>query len=78
MPLLSREGDFPNTQKQTQGVRQNEDTEEYIPNERTGQNFSKRAKWNRDKIRYQAYYFSNGHKDTHWTWGKSVGPQWNP
>lgn len=46
MPLLSREGDvidFPNTQKQTQGVRQNEDTEECIPNERTGQNFSKRV-----------------------------------
>ena len=39
-PLLSRTGDvsdFPNTQKQTERVRQNEETEEYVPNERTGQ-----------------------------------------
>ena len=33
-PLLSRSGDitdFPNTYKQTQNVKQNEETEEYIP-----------------------------------------------
>lgn len=30
-------------------VRQNEDTEEYVPNEVTGQNHSKRWKQNRDK-----------------------------
>ena len=39
MPLLSTAGDtadFPNTEKQTQRVRQNE-TEDYVPNERTGQ-----------------------------------------
>ena len=29
--------DIPNTEKQTQRVRQNEETEEYVPNERTGQ-----------------------------------------
>ena len=37
--LLSRVGDitdFPNTWKWTQKVRQNEETEEYVPNERTG------------------------------------------
>jgi len=46
-PLLSREGDiaeFPNTEKQTQRGTQNEDREEYVPNERTGQNHSKMYK----------------------------------
>ena len=39
-PLLLRPGDvadFCNMQKQTQRVRQNEETEEYIPNEGNGQ-----------------------------------------
>ena len=43
-PLLSRAGDvadFPNTQKQTQRVMQNEETEQDVPNERTGQNHRK-------------------------------------
>ena len=47
--LLSRTGnvaEFPDTQKQTQRVRQNEETEEYVANERTGQNCSKRPKEN--------------------------------
>ena len=38
--LLSRAGgiaDFPNMQKETRRDRPNEETEEYIPNERTGQ-----------------------------------------
>ena len=41
-PLLSRADvmDFPNIEKQTQRVRQNEETEDYVPNERTGQNHS--------------------------------------
>jgi len=40
-PLLSRsvdKADFRNTKKQTQRVKQNEDTEEYVPNERRGHN----------------------------------------
>ena len=52
--LLSRTGDtadFPNTKKQTQRVRQNEETEEYVPSERTGgQNHSKGATQNRDNM----------------------------
>ena len=36
--------DFPSTQKQTQSIKQNEGTEKYAPNERTGQNHSKREK----------------------------------
>ena len=39
MPLLSNAdyvADFPNTQKQTWIIRQNEKKEEYVPNERTG------------------------------------------
>ena len=51
-PLLSRVGDgadFPNTEKQTQRVRQNEETEEYDPNETIGQNHSKSASWPRDE-----------------------------
>ena len=43
-PLLARAGDiddFPNTQKQLQRVRQNKETEEYVPNERTGQKLQK-------------------------------------
>ena len=50
--LLSRAGDiadFPNTKKQSQRVRQPEETEEYVPNERTGQNHSKQPKQNGDK-----------------------------
>ena len=35
--------DFANTQKQAQRVRQSEESEEYIPYERTGQNHSKRT-----------------------------------
>ena len=38
-PLLSRAEhvvDFPDTEKQTQKFKQNEVTEEYVPNERTG------------------------------------------
>ena len=38
-PWLSKSGDvadFPNTQKQRQKIRQNEETEEYVPNDRTG------------------------------------------
>lgn len=45
--LLSRAGDvtdFPNTEKHTRRVRQNEEAEEYVPNETTGQNHRKRAK----------------------------------
>ena len=40
---------FSNTQKQTQRVDQNEETEEYVPNERTGQSHSEserpKKKW---------------------------------
>ena len=46
-PLPSRAGDvadLPNVQQQTQGGRQNEDTEECVPNERTGQYHNKRPK----------------------------------
>lgn len=46
-PLLSRGRDianFPNTKKEAQRVRQNEETEDYVPNERTRQNHSKRPK----------------------------------
>lgn len=45
--LLSIPGnipDLPNTYKQTQGVRQNEETEKSLPNEGARQNYSKRAK----------------------------------
>ena len=39
----------PNTQKQTQGGCQIEETKKYDPNERIEQNHRKRAKRNRDK-----------------------------
>ena len=51
-PLLSCVGDvaiFPNMEKHTQRLRQNEKTKEYVFNERRGQNYSKRPKWNWDK-----------------------------
>ena len=35
---------FPNTHRQTQRVRQNEEAEEYVPKERKEQNCSKRSK----------------------------------
>ena len=50
-PGLSRArdiADFPNTEKQTQKVRQNEETEEYVSNERTNRTKSQQetqAKW---------------------------------
>ena len=43
------EADFPNTGKQTYRVRQNEDTEDYFANQRTGQNHSMRSKQNSNK-----------------------------
>lgn len=51
-PLLSREdnvADFPNTWKQIQRGRQNKETEECVPNERTEQNYNRRSKQNRNK-----------------------------
>lgn len=54
-PLPSRtedmieEEDFPNTQKQAQRLRQNEKTEECVPDERTGEGHSRRSKQNRYK-----------------------------
>lgn len=50
--LLSRPGDVvhpPNSQKQTQRVRQNEEKEEYVSNERIRQNLRTRTKQNRGK-----------------------------
>ena len=55
--MLTREGviaALPNTQKQTQGGCQNEETRKYGPNERTDQNTRIRTKQKGDKqhIRY--------------------------
>lgn len=36
--------DFPNTQKHAQRLRQNEKTDELVPNERTGQGYGQRSK----------------------------------
>ena len=50
--MLLRQGvkaSLPNTQKQTQGGCQNEETKKYGPNERTEQNLRKRTKQNGDK-----------------------------
>lgn len=46
-PVLSGvedRADFPNTEKQTHRFGQNEETKDYVPNERTRQNESKRPK----------------------------------
>ena len=51
--MLLRQGvkvALPNTQKQTQGGSQNEDTKKYGPNERTEQNPRKRTKRNGDNL----------------------------
>lgn len=42
--------DYPNTQTETQTFRQDEKTEKFIINERTGQGLSQRSKQNRFKI----------------------------
>ena len=49
-PLPSRTGDiadFPNTQKQAERLRQKEETEEFAPDERTGQGHGRRSKRHR-------------------------------
>ena len=46
-PIFSRTGhlaNFPNPQRQIQRVSQNDERQDYVPNERTGQNHIKREK----------------------------------
>ena len=51
---------LPNTQKQTQGSCQNEETKKYGPNERTEQNSRKRTIQNRDKQSMRCRIQNNG------------------
>ena len=58
---------LPNTQKQTQGGCQNEETRKRGPNERTDQNSRKRTKQNGDKQSIRCRVQNTGYKDAQGT-----------
>ena len=54
---------LPNTQKQTQGGYQNEETKKHVPNERTEQNLRKRTKQNGGKQSTRCRVQNTGYKN---------------
>ena len=58
---------LPNTQKQTQGGCQNEETKKHVSNERTDQNSRKRTKQNRGEQSLRRRIQNTGYKDAQGT-----------
>ena len=58
---------LPNTQKQTQGGCQNEETKKHGPNKRIDQNSRKKAKQNGDKQSIRCRVQNTGYKDAQGT-----------